>query len=728
MEFMNVATRHRLPFGYYPTGNPRIFPDLLEGESNIPQYAEAQAFMRQAYQEEKARVLAGIASDKQRAHGMSVNAQRQRQREADGRLNSGGYKMFDTVGLGFQELLDINEGRMTGFGLTGGFVEIPERDRQEIIQQRIKSLEAQDQIAELADPNADTEMSELNQIQESKDRVNVALRTINSQLAGGLIDRSILNMLMMVASELIEYGYAYGLQTLASIKTQIQDEPGLFDQGKLLSAYQLSVDSAEAGVVPPGVSATIKAISKLATEILTQIINKLMSDDFQSMNVEDRKMASVAIGQTFNEQVLSLSESVEDFPVLRAEDDKIKRLQTLKQGVEKIQERLNGVADSERDRVSSDPIYRYVLTKEIAELDRNLNDEDINEAYIELKQLYHSIREDIVDRDIEWEGGVPAAQLEAPIEEVEAEAASEQSRVAGEPMELVAPAAALPPPPPGREPARRRTLEEMEEAFARLGEPEQAQAQPAPVEPVAPAQAAPGERTLPNGEPLKRRSEIRGMSKQMLRQEAIRVGFPPQMVNQLNRVQLDRLMMTGLPPDVVGEGGSKKSGYVAALIKGKFKGFDPSKVSSPSKNILKMKIKKETQKEREAKERREEQKKRDEYRQNYYRKMLELIVSGYFRESPSKERRDFYEFFYGQTSSTDPVIRQIINEAFEKNQTEMSYFIKLYHKWIKKNRPAKYVKEILDRMDEFKGFGKSESSEMDLKGFGARLGMMAKFV
>jgi len=544
MEFMNVATRHRLPFGYYPTGNPRIFPDLLVGESNIPQYAEAQAFMRQAYQEEKARVLAGVASDKQRAHGMSVNAQRQRQRMADGRLNSGGYKMFDTVGMGFQELLDINEGRMTGFGLTGGYVEIPERDRQEIIQQRIKSLETQDQVAELADPNAETEMSELNQIQESKDRVNVALRTINSQLAGGLIDRSILSMLMMVASELIQYGYAYGLQTLATIKTQIQDEPGLFDQGKLLSAYQLSVEAGEAGPVPPGVAATIKAISKLATEILTQIINKLMSDEFQSMNVEDRKMASSAIGKAFNEQVLSLSETVEDFPVLRVEDDKIKRLQTLKEAVDKISERLEGVADSERDRVLADPIYRFVSAKEIAELDRSLNDEDISEAYIDLKQLYHSIREDIVDRDIEWEGGVPAAQLEAPIEEVEAEAASEQSRVAGEPMELVAPA--LPPPPPGTVPGRGRPVEELEQEFARLGEPEQAQAQPAP-----------GERTLPNGEPVKRRSEIRGMSKQMLRQEAIRVGFPPQMVNQLTRAQLDRIMMTGEAPGVVGEGKRK---------------------------------------------------------------------------------------------------------------------------------------------------------------------------
>ena len=556
---MNVATRHRLPFGYYPTGNPRIFPDLLEGESNIPQYAEAQAFMRQAYQEEKARVLAGVASDKQRAHGMSVNAQRQRQRKADGRLNSGGFKMFDTVGLGFQELLDINEGRMTGFGLTGGFVEIPERDRQEIIQQRIKSLEAQDQVAELADPNAETEMSELNQIQESKDRVNVALRTINSQLAGGLIDRSILNMLMMVASELIEYGYAYGLQTLATIKTQIQDEPGLYDQGKLLTAYQLSVEATEAGAVPPGVSATIKAISRLATEILTQIINKMMSDEFQAMGVEDRKMASAAIGKAFNEQVLSLSETVEDFPVLRMDDDKIKRLQTLKQAVEKIQERLGDVADSERDRVLADPIYRYVSAREISELDRNFDDEDINEAYIELKQLYHSIREDIVDRDDEWEGGVPNAQLEAPIEVVDAEAASEQppfgqdqSRVAGEPMELVAPAAALPPLPPGREPARRRTIEEMEEAFARLGEPEQAPAQPAPVAPVAP-----GERTLPNGEPVKRRNETRPMRKQMLRQEAIRVGFPPQMVNQLTRAQLEMIMMTGEAPSAVGEGKRK---------------------------------------------------------------------------------------------------------------------------------------------------------------------------
>jgi hypothetical protein len=132
-------------------------------------------------------------------------------------------------------------------------------------------------------------------------KIGNLLRLINAQLVGGLIDKSILTNLSQIADILGEWGYTYGTSYLSNLRTQLLEEPGVADPDQLESYRQR--ESGE--VAPEGQSALITAISSFAKSIDTDIIGRLLNDDYQSRNIEERKMALGSIISEFRKKTYS---------------------------------------------------------------------------------------------------------------------------------------------------------------------------------------------------------------------------------------------------------------------------------------------------------------------------------------------------------------------------------------------------------------------------------------
>ena len=296
---MGFANQFHLPYGYYGTADSSVpRADILQGESDIPQYQEAISFWNESRKAEHQRVLTGMKTTEHQRARATRNQQLYDQRAVDGQLNRGGFIVDDSLPMAFESKLELYAQFYGGAGMP---TTVPEQDRQDIIKMRIQSLEEQDQVAELNDPSIEEGASELEQVQESQMKIGNLLRLINAQLVGGLIDKSILSNLSQIADILGEWGYTYGTSYLSNLRTQLLEEPGVADPDQLESYRQR--ESGE--VAPEGQSALITAISSFAKSIDTDIIGRLLSDDYQSRNIEERKIALGSIVSEFRKKTYS---------------------------------------------------------------------------------------------------------------------------------------------------------------------------------------------------------------------------------------------------------------------------------------------------------------------------------------------------------------------------------------------------------------------------------------
>lgn len=301
MEFMNFANQFGLPYGYYGKQfQPGPRDDLLQGSSDIPQYQEAISFWNEAGASARKQALQGVETTKRQRERATRNQQMFDQRAVDGHLNRGGFIVEDSLPMSFESKLALYS-QMYGGAVPGMETWLPEKDRQDIIQMRIQSLEEQDQVAELNDPSIEEGASELEQIQEAQAKIGNILRLINAQLVGGLIDKSILASLSQIADILGEWGYAFGTSYLNTLRTQLLEEPGVADPDQLEAYRQKGAEE----IAPEGQNALITAISEFAKAIDRDIISRLLDDDYQSRNLEERKLALSSIMSAFQKKTYS---------------------------------------------------------------------------------------------------------------------------------------------------------------------------------------------------------------------------------------------------------------------------------------------------------------------------------------------------------------------------------------------------------------------------------------
>lgn len=298
---MNFANQFGLPYGYYGKEfQPGPRDDLLQGSSDIPQYQEAISFWNEAGASARKQALQGVETTKRQRERATRNQQMFDQRAVDGPLNRGGFIVEDSLPMSFESKLELYA-QFYGGAVPGMETWIPEKDRQDIIQMRIQSLEEQDQVAELNDPTVEEGASELEQIQDAQAKIDNILRLINAQLVGGLIDKSILASLSQIADILGEWGYAFGTSYLDTLRTQLLEEPGVADPDQLEAYRQKGAEE----IAPEGQNALIVAISEFAKAIDRDIISRLLDDDYQSRNLEERKLALSSIMSAFQKKTYS---------------------------------------------------------------------------------------------------------------------------------------------------------------------------------------------------------------------------------------------------------------------------------------------------------------------------------------------------------------------------------------------------------------------------------------
>jgi hypothetical protein len=317
MEFLNNTIKYNLPYGYTGSQYEYAKPDLLEGKSDIEPYAEAQAFWNECIKSERQRVMNGVELKKIQERNVNVNQARIDQMKADGPLNLGGFILEGSLPMAFEskiELYDQTYGRrrMRGGQIpmpdAGIITWIPENWRQDLIQLRLQSLEEQDQVAELNDPSIEEGASELDMIQEGQTKISNLLRLINAQLIGGLIDKSILTNLSEIMNILSQYAYGFSVSYLQNLITQLNEEPGLMN-ADVLEGYRLKGRDEQ---TPEGQSGLIRTISEYASDI-EDVLQILVSDQYQNLNIEERKMALSAVVSEFRKKTASIfsSEPVE---------------------------------------------------------------------------------------------------------------------------------------------------------------------------------------------------------------------------------------------------------------------------------------------------------------------------------------------------------------------------------------------------------------------------------
>jgi hypothetical protein len=308
------------PFGYVDVPKYPSTTELLTGKSNIPSYAEAQEFWEEAVRGERERVLNEIQTNQKLKNDFNVNRQRIDQEKADGVLNSGGYYLEGTLPMDFDQKMMIEQ-KIRGQGIqswngsmTGGQgvlakpeqglqTWIPENIREQIIQQRIQSYEEQTQQAELEDPTVSQDETEIGKIQLSQDKIGSLLRQINTALIGGLIDKSILINLSEIVSILSQYGYGYGVQFLENIRTQLTEDPGMTEIDYLRGHRRKEKNE----ISTEGQTALIRSIASYTTDMDNDILQPMLSPDFQNLSTDARKLAMKQIIRDFNSKTASLT-------------------------------------------------------------------------------------------------------------------------------------------------------------------------------------------------------------------------------------------------------------------------------------------------------------------------------------------------------------------------------------------------------------------------------------
>ena len=303
---MGAGNQFKRPYAYVGDGfDPTGRNVIMTGNSDIPQYQEAISFWNECIASAKYQALEAMKTTATQRERATRNQMAIDQRAVDGALNRGGFIMFDSMPMDWESKLDL-WANPYGSGMMGGAMPgmetwIPENYRQDLIQQRIQSLEEQDQVAELNDPTVDEGASEIEQIADAQKTIGGLLRAINAQLVGGLIDKTILTNLSQISDILGEWGYAFGVSYLDNLRTQLLDEPGIADPN-MLEMYRAR---AEGETSVEGQSAVMTAISAFASDIVRDIIDRLTADTYQGMNVEERKQALQAIMSEFRKKTYS---------------------------------------------------------------------------------------------------------------------------------------------------------------------------------------------------------------------------------------------------------------------------------------------------------------------------------------------------------------------------------------------------------------------------------------
>jgi hypothetical protein len=439
MEFLNNTIKYNLPYGYTGSQYEYAKPDFLEGKSDIEPYAEAQAFWNECIKSERQRVMNGVELKKIQERNVNVNQPRIDQMKADGPLNTGGFIMEESLPMAFEskiELYDQTYGRrrMRGGQIptpdAGMITWIPENWRQDLIQLRLQSLEEQDQVAELNDPSIEEGASELDMIQEGQTKISNLLRLINAQLIGGLIDKSILTNLSEIMNILSQYAYGFSMSYLQNLITQLNEEPGLMN-ADVLEGYRLKGRDEQ---TPEGQAGLIRAISEYASDI-EDVLQILVSDQYQNLNIEERKMALSAVVSEFRKKTASIfsSEPVEmeelrpqskadairdivSYIRQQIEDDNSRPLEISimfgmrRPGREQInieEEDLEGDFDQEK---------QLSLLKKVRNYLSRVNEDRVFELWNELQRYAQGVPGE--EEEQEFEEGME--QVEAPIESGEA--------------------------------------------------------------------------------------------------------------------------------------------------------------------------------------------------------------------------------------------------------------------------------------------------------------------
>lgn len=335
-RFLTEMIRNH-PYGYYDD-NRQQEGSIIRAESqrsDIPSYAHTQAFWEEAGNYERQRVLDEIKMNEKMKQEFNRNQKYADQRRADGALNSGGLYLEGTLPLPFEEKILLQQ-KIYGYGLMGGNylpkpdtglqTWIPEKLREDLVQQRIQSYEEQTQQAELEDSDVAQEDTEIGQIQQSQDRIGALLRQINTQLIGGLIDKSILVNLSSIVEQLNQYGYAFGVSYLEDLRTQLLEEPGLTEIDYIRGHRRKTKNE----ISQEGQQALMVAISSYAKDMDRDILQKMVSGEFQNLDSENRKLAMKQIIRDFNQKTASLTEPVSEV------DIETRRPQTTNEAIRQI--------------------------------------------------------------------------------------------------------------------------------------------------------------------------------------------------------------------------------------------------------------------------------------------------------------------------------------------------------------------------------------------------------